>query len=175
MSKAGITFLVASIVALGCGASHSKPPSDGSPPSTGQGGNDGGVPRVITYTWRAEWGPCPPTSGPCYEQFVVTPDGAVAHDLQGVTASAQLIAADLSQFERFVDDASLGAAISGPACCQPSPDRTETVTLNLGSSAPPLSKNVVCCAGAEYDAIKQWTSTLETYFATPGGSDASSQ
>jgi hypothetical protein len=86
-----------------------------------------------------------------------------------------LAGADVTRFDNFLDDAALVTAISGPACCTPSPDRIETVTLGLASAAPALSKNVVCCTGAEYDVIMQWTSTLESYFATPSGGDASSQ
>jgi hypothetical protein len=156
MRQTQLAFLIVSLAALGCGASH-------------------GQPRVITYTWRAEWGPCTPMSGPCYEQFAVTRDGAVSHDLQGMTGSAQLTGDDVTRFDKFLDDSALGSAIGSPACCAPSPDRTEAVTLSVASAAPAPSKNVVCCTGAEYDLITQWTSTLESYFATPSGRDASTQ
>ena len=129
---------------------------------------------MTTYTWRAEWGPCAPGTGPCYEQFVVTRDGAVSHVLEGVVASTTLSADDITRFAKFLDDSALGAAISGPACCMASPDRTETVTLTMASGAASLSQNVSCCMGPEYDVIAQWTSTLESYFAAPDGGDASS-
>lgn len=161
-------FLLACIPLIGCGTSPSQHPQDGSTPSV----RDGGAAVVETYTWRADWGPCAPGTPPCYEQFVVTRDGAVTRVLGGVAASTKLAPDDVSRFTTFLDDSALGAAIAGPACCMARPDRTETVTLTMASGAVPVSKNVFCCMGPEYDVIGQWTSTLESYFAASDGGDA---
>lgn len=130
---------------------------------SGDGGASAPAP-ITQFSYRATWGPCPPDLGPCLEELVATPDGALTYTERTNTRSSALTPGDASGFRRFLDDPELTAAISDTAPCPAISDTWQTVTLARGDDQTPLVKDVAGCQGATYDAINAWLVRARAYF-----------
>jgi hypothetical protein len=158
-SACAIAAVIVSLAGASCGPTHSS----------------SGAVALSSYSWRASWGPCPPGSDPCVEEFVVTAVGDVTYTQGSDVRTATLSPSDQARFASFLAGADLLAAIGDGRACPQVVDRTEVVTLFPADGGAPISRDVIGCTGAVFDEIGTWNDTFRSYFATSTDAGAGGQ
>lgn len=126
---------------------------------------DGGstAPSVVSYAWKATWGPCLEKDAPCTEVFVVSNEGGVSYKLRGIERTGALDENERNMFRVFLKSSVLSTAISEPKPCVQAFDRSEVVSLALDDGTN-RSRDITGCSGALFEDIDKWNAAFRDLF-----------